>query len=234
MVKKKKKRKAGVGSLSIIKESFIGLYNIAKNPQMWKVGLVGCLLYMPTSVFAELWGIPYLKTAYHMSSMGAAGVISMIFFGWAVGGPVMGIFSDRLRQRRLPMTLGSAVAAILLCLVLYVPDVPHKLIGVILFVFGFFSSAQVIVFAVAREINSDKFSGTAIAFTNMLVMLGGVLFQPLVGVFLDTFWTGNVMNGIRLYSMGDYQIALSVLPIGLLLSVFLTFFLDETACKVKK
>lgn len=226
-------KKSGKTGASIIKESFGGLYNVAKRPQMWLVGLVGCLLYMPTSVYAELWGIPYLKSAYHMSSMAAGGVISMIFLGWAVGGPVMGLISDRLHQRRLLLTIGSAITAILLSVVLYVPDVPHSLVGPILFIFGFFSSVQVLVFAVARDVNCKNFVGTAIAFTNMLVMVGGVLFQPLVGVFLDLFWGGKIStSGVHLYTMIDYQYALAVLPLGLILSVFVTFFINESANKV--
>ena len=35
---------------------FAEILQLVKNPQMWLVGLVGFLLYLPISVFAELWG----------------------------------------------------------------------------------------------------------------------------------------------------------------------------------
>ena len=218
--------------ISTWRNAFMGLYKIIKNPQMWIVGIIGCLLYIPTSAFAELWGITYLKTAYHFTSMEAARVVSMIFLGWAVGGPIVGWFSDKISQRRLPMTIGSVVAAILLAVVFYVPNLPKGAVGLVLFAFGFFSSAQVIVFAVGREISCSKSAGTAIALTNMFVMIGGVVFQPLIGVFLDYFWSGKIVNGVHVYTLADYQTALAVLPLGLLLCVFMTFFLTETHGKV--
>jgi sugar phosphate permease len=214
------------------KSVFIGLFKIIRNPQIWVTGAIGCLMYIPTSAFAELWGNPYLQEAYHFSPQAAAQAISMIFLGWAIGGPVMGWLSDRICQRRLPMSIGSAVAALLLAIVLYVPGVSAKAVYIIFFIFGFFSSAQVIVFAVGREISPLRSAGTAVALTNMFVMIGGVLFQPLIGKVLDMFWSGQMADGIRVYSMGNFQLALSILPFGLLLTVVLSLFLRETYCRV--
>ncbi|MGB6976938.1 MAG: MFS transporter [Gammaproteobacteria bacterium] len=217
---------------SSFKSVFIGLFKIIRNPQIWVTGAIGCMMYIPTSAFAELWGNPYLQEVHHFSPQAAAQAISMIFLGWAIGGPLMGWLSDRIYQRRLPMTIGSAFAALLLAVVLYVPGVSAHAIYVIFFVFGFFSSAQVIVFAVGREISPLRSAGTAIALTNMFVMIGGVLFQPLIGKVLDMFWSGQMANGVRLYSSSNFQLALSILPLGLLLTVVISFFLRETHCRV--
>lgn len=208
-----------------------GSLRIVKNPQIWINGLIGCLLYLPTSVFAELWGIPFLSQALHFSPSAAANAISLIFLGWATGGPIAGLISDVLKQRRLPMTIGAVMAAILFSIVLYVPHVPVYAVCIIFYLFGFFSSAQVIIFAVGREISSSKTSGTAIALTNMFVMIGGVIFQPVVGILLE--WRGGkFVEGLHVYSADAYQYALAVLPFGLVLTVFLTFFLKETHCRV--
>ncbi len=69
-----------------------GLWGAIRNPQIWLNGLVGFLLYISLSAFAELWGIPYLTQAHHLSSTHAASANSMIFLGWAVGGPFWGGF----------------------------------------------------------------------------------------------------------------------------------------------
>jgi sugar phosphate permease len=217
---------------SSFKEVFAGLFKIIRNPQIWITGAMGCMMYIPTSAFAELWGNPYLQQVYHFSPQAAAEAISMIFLGWAIGGPVMGWLSDNISQRRLPMTVGSAIAALLLAVVLYMPGISTKAVYIIFFIFGFFSSAQVIVFAVGREISPSRSAGTAIALTNMFVMIGGVLFQPLIGKILDIYWTGQIANGVRMYSVSNYQLALSVLPLGLLLTVVFSFFLRETHCRV--
>jgi len=117
-------------------------------------------------------------------------------------------------------------------MVFFLPSFPVHLIGPAFFVFGVFSSVQVIVFPVGREISPRKLAGTALALTNMLVMAGGMLFQPLVGVLLDLNWSGQVVHGMHVYTVGDYRSALAVLPFGLILAVVLSFFLRETHCKV--
>lgn len=208
-----------------------GCARIVRNPQIWINGLIGCLMYLPTSVFAELWGVPFLEQALHFSPAAAANAISLIFLGWATGAPIAGLISDVLKQRRLPITIGSVMAAILMSIVLYVPHVPVYAVCIIFYLFGFFSSAEVIVFAVGREISSSKASGTAIALTNMFVMIGGVIFQPLVGILLE--WRGGQsVEGLHMYSADAYQYALAVLPLGLVLTVFLSFLLKETHCRV--
>jgi hypothetical protein len=79
-----------------------------------------------------------------------------------------------------------------------------------------------------------RIAGTAIALTNMIVMLGGKIFQPVIGHMLDDNWTTTMVNGARVYSTHAYQIALSVLPLGILLSIIITFFIRETHGDIEK
>jgi len=199
------------------------------NPQIWINGVIGCLLYLSLSAFAELWAIPYLEQASNFKSDDAAAASSMVFLGWAIGGPIMGWFSDFIRQRRLLLTMGSVVSAVLIAVVLYAPNVSARMVMAILFVCGLFSSSQILVFSVSREISPVTLSGTALALTNMMVMIGG-LFVPLIGWVLDFVWAGQMVAGARVYSVGAYQLGLSLLPAGLILAALLTLFLRETGC----
>ncbi|MCZ7598517.1 MAG: MFS transporter [Gammaproteobacteria bacterium] len=75
-------------------------------------GIVGCLL-----TFSGLWGQPFLTTHHGFTATGAAAVNTALLVAWAVGGPLFGWFSDRIRQRRLPYVVGVWVALVgwLLC-----------------------------------------------------------------------------------------------------------------------
>ncbi len=201
---------------------------ILKNPQMWILGIIGCLLYLPTSAFAELWSIPYLRSVYHFSDEHASLVNSIIFIGFTVGGPTMGLISDKLRNRRWPMILGAFGAALFVSIIIFVPNLPDSVLMILYFLVGFCYSAEIIVFAVGKELSSRDYAGTAIAVTNMFVMLGGVIFQPAIGEILDWRWTGVRHHGLRYFSTTDYHTALVVLPIGLVMAGLLTFFLKET------
>ena len=223
---------------SRLQKSLQELVLICKNKQMWIIGLYGCLVYLPTTVLAELWGIPYLMHAHNMSQGVADFANSMIFLGFTFGAPIMGTISDRIHRRRLPMAIGALGALCMILSVMYIPGLSHQVIYALLFCLGIFYGAQAIVFAAGRELAPYHAAGTAMAFTNMVVMLGGMFLQPLVGVLLDWHVKMRLPEAVaklsvkedlaKLYSGQDYQFALMLLPIGILLALVLTFIIKET------
>lgn len=213
------------------RETFLGLVKIFKNPQMWINGLIGCFMYLSLSMFAELWGIPFLTTVHHLSKHSAGIACSMVFLGWLIGGPIIGYISDMTYSRRTPMFIGLLFSAISISLVIYLPQINIGLLHLLLFLFGVFSSCEVLCFAVSRENNPKHLIATASAFTNALVMFSGIIFQPLMGKILDMFWSGQTLNNNRVYAAIDYQYALTLLPLALLLGFVLAFWLRETSDK---
>ncbi len=205
---------------------------IALNPQMWLIGAIGCLLYLPSSVFLDLWGIPYLKAVYHLNAAQAVAISGYTYIGWIISGPLIGIISDYIKRRRAPLTFTGFFAALLLCLVFYYHNLNVSQLNLIFFFIGFCCGAHPLCFALGKENNPNSVSGTAVAVTNMLIMVGGVIFQPLVGKLLDLHASGAVgADGLRLYTASDYTFALSVIPIGVALGIFLSIFLRETYCE---
>lgn len=103
-----------------------------------------------------------------------------------------------------------------------------------LFLLGFFCGTHPIVFSIIRENYRNKLSGTSTATTNFMIMMGGVIFQPVVGVLLNWHWQSHatLKNGLRTYSATDYHFALSVIPIGLALSILITLLIKETYCQL--
>jgi len=214
---------------------------IARNKQIWINGFYGCLVYLPTTVLAELWGIPYLVHAHLMTAASAEFANSMIFLGFAIGAPLMGTLSDRCHNRKIPMAIGALGSFSMITMAMYIPGLSEKSICALLFCLGLFYGAQAIVFAVGRELSPKRAAGTAMAFTNMIVMLGGMFLQPLVGVLLD--WhlklrtpmdviKSSVGSMNNLYNSSDYQFALMLLPIGIFMAFLLTFALKETHSEV--
>jgi MFS family permease len=199
---------------------------------MWLIGIIGCLLYLPASVFLDLWGISYLKNVYELTSEQAVNVSSLTFIGWIIGGPVIGAISDRIRQRRMPLVLCGGVAAALLCAVFYLPGINLFGLYIIFFLTGFCCGSHPLCFALGKENNPTRIAGTAVAITNMLIMAGGAIFQPVVGKLLDFHTTGAIgIDGLPLYSASDYTFALSIIPLGVAFGIFLSTFVKETHCE---
>lgn len=208
-------------------EFFRNVMHVLTSPEVWIIGFVGACLYTSLSVFGELWGKTYLEQAHHLTKVEAAHTISAMFLGWAVGAPIAGYFSDRSGRRVLPLVLGAFMSLICISLVLYWPGLSYVALNILLFLYGVFSATEIIVFVMAKENSGAKLSGTVFAATNMIVTLGGVIFQPLVGKLLDKFGDSGVVGGEHIYTVVDYQVALSILPLSLLMVMIAAFFLKD-------
>ena len=94
---------------------------------------------------------------------------------------------------------------------------------------GFGGSAQIVSFALVREHNPVQYNGTAIGILNALVTGAGALFQPMVGWMLDLGWDGRMVDGARIYSVGNYQMALTVLVIGCAVGILCAIAMRESS-----
>ena len=201
-----------------------------RNSQIWINGLVGCFMMAPTVIFAELWGSQYLESVHGLSKLEAPKALSMIFLGWAFGGPIMGFLSDFLRRRKIPLMLNSFATGIVLAIFVLAPGLSMKQIYLLMFLTGFFSGAEIIVFAVGRENCPSRLAATVVAVTNFVVVMGALL-QVLTGYVLDLYWSGIIVDGVKIYSRAENQMAMLILPLCSLLAFLLCFFLRETFCQ---
>lgn len=222
------------GAQLTFKQTLKGLGLVLMKRETWIIGVVGLLLYLPASAFLDLWGIPYLETAYRVSSQKAAMMISLVYCGWIIAGPLIGALSDKIRLRCAPLLVTSIFSTIFSAMAFYIPNLPMWVLYTLLFLFGVTCGSHPLVFSLSREKNPEQISGTATATTNFFIMLGGVLFQPFMGKILDWHWSGNLLDGVRIYTLADYKFALLVVPIGLFLSCILTLFIKETHCKIQE
>lgn len=200
------------------KTIFRGMCTILASYPIWLTGLIGGLLYLPTSAFAEAWGKDYIQVVHNLSSSDAALVISAIFLGFTVGGPLNGLISDYLNTRLKPIQIGGIVAASIMSIMLFVGNQPLSLLLIEAFLLGAFYSVQVIVFAIGKERSPSFAAGTAIAVINMFIMIGGVIFQPLIGHILEMGWDHHMIDGIPVYAISDYHRAAYIFPVALVLA----------------
>lgn len=206
------------------------LLGLIKNRQLWLIAIYGGLMYMATPVFAGLWGVPFLMIKMHLTKATAANYISLIFVGWAIAGPLWGIFSNRIGKRKPPLYM-STIGALLSCtFFIYSPINNGWLIQLSLLTFGLFSAGFLPAFSVAKELCSKRYVATGMSFMNMMNMIGVALAQPVIGYILDMFWQGDMNGAVRVYSLSSYTIALSLLPLAMLISLLILPRIRETYC----
>lgn len=203
-----------------------GLLEIIRNKQLWIVAIYGGLIYMCTPVFCGLWGVPFLMNKLAISKPVAANAISLVLIGWAIASPLWGIYTNYIGRRK-PSLFWSAFGTLsTLSSVIYLP-MSLTQSQVLLFLFGLFSAGFLPAFSLAKDMCQSRYVATGLSFMNMMNMIGIALAQPIVGMILDKLWTGEIQDGVRVYSHLAYQQALSLLPLGALIALCLIPFIRE-------
>lgn len=207
------------------------LYEVMKLPQVWIVSLYAGLMFVPTTGFGQLWGVPYFVERYNVGTATAGIMVSMIFFGWAVGGPLYGWISDNIGRRKLPMGFAALSTLIIMVAIMYAP-VDRIGMQILMFLLGACSSGFILAFSIVREINPLALTGTAIGFINTLNNASGALAQPVIGKLLDKLWDGKISpDGNPVYSLEMYNEAFLFLPICIAIAFIMMPLIRETFCQ---
>ncbi|HQR46562.1 MAG TPA: MFS transporter, partial [Thermoanaerobaculia bacterium] len=184
-----------------------GISSVWRNPKTWPMFFIFFGIYGTLMVFYGLWGVPYLRDVYGLSAAAAARAMSAVAIGVIVGAPLVGHLSDRvLARRRLPYALFTGAYAVLWgVLALRPAGLPAPALVPFCFLFGFSSSAMLLTWALAREVNRPRFSGIATATVNAGGFLGAAILQNAVGAILDARWAGAMENAARRYPASAYR-----------------------------
>ncbi|MEW5983628.1 MAG: MFS transporter [Acidobacteriota bacterium] len=181
--------------------------------------------------FTGLWGPPFLRARFDIPSTTAAAICSVMTICWAVASPICGHLSDKIGRRR-PIYLSGAVAATIgFAVMFYVPGLPLWLFVALAGVSSAACGAVILGFAFAKESVPVLFLGTVSGAVNVGNMVGPTLLQPAIGAVLDHRWSGRTADGLRVYGLADYQVALLLMVGWLAIACVLIAFTRETYCK---
>jgi predicted MFS family arabinose efflux permease len=202
---------------------------LLSSKNIWILAIANLLLVGALEGFADVWGVPFLMTAYSFSKSDAAFLSSFIFIGMLFGGPVLALLSRWLGNYRVLALCGVGLAlAFVLLLSLWVSS--WWMLSSLFFVIGLLCCYQVLIFATGSALVSAELLGLSIAFLNCVNMLGGSFFHTLIGSMMDTFWSGTLdAQGMRLYSLASFQHALSLIPVCACIGTLLIYLLGRKA-----
>ena len=208
-----------------------GVVAVITNPQSWACAGIGFGMTAIMLAFAGLWAVPWLNSVYGYPVSAAAGVASSLFFGWAIGAPVMGWLSDHTGKRRPVMLVGIICNTVIFSVVLFAGFSALPVMVFLFFILGLSGSMMTVAFGSMREVNSPRHSATAMGLVNMCVVGSGAVMQPVIGWLLDLNWDGRVVEGARIYGASAYTTAFSVLIASNLLALVSILLLRETYCR---
>ena len=209
------------------------LLKIVRGRTLIQAGFIGCSLYMSLSVLAEQWGNTYIQKVLGANAQTASYFVDMIFFGWFVGSPLHGYLSEKLASRKRILSWGCALSIFsILPVIIWPTDLSHWELGALLFLFGFFCSSEINCFAVAHDLVERRLTATAVGLMNAMVMVSGMILQPLFAFLVDYFSVEHpTVHTSVMYSVTDYQRALWMIPIFLAARRLLSPCLSKTVMK---
>ena len=208
-----------------------GTIAVAANPQTWACAGAGFGMTAIMLAFSGLWAVPWLRDVHDYSTPAAAAVASLLFFGWALGAPLMGWLSDYSGRRKPVLLAGVLCNTALFAALLFSGLRAPAALSAVFFLLGVSGSMMTVVFGSMREVNSSAHASTAMGLLNMFVIGSGAVMQPLIGWLLDANWDGGLLDGARIYAPENYTAAFSVLFASNLLALVCVLILRETYCK---
>ncbi|WP_251343236.1 MFS transporter [Haloplanus halophilus] len=197
----------GAGAASLA-EVVGNVRTVVAERETWLMGVVlFCVLGVNFTVLG-LWGVPFLVDTYAVSLARASTFVLVGNVGFVLGSPLLGALSDRL-GRRTELVVASALlfTAAYAALVL-VP--PLAVVGAVFFVALLTNGGVALVFTVGKERHDPSVAGTVTGVVNGFGYLGAATLPALLGAVLDAYWTGEVLNGARVYTVVGYRVAFGI------------------------
>ena len=197
---------------------FRDIYHVLSMPQLWIIGLVGCFMFTPMQIFVS-WAKTFFTQNYHVNDAVAGQITSMLFCGMVIGAPVSGWVASQIHNKKILLMAGSLFSS--LCMsALLLQTWSITTASLLMFAIGCFVGIQQLIFVYAKELVRPHLIATSIASANMIVNLSSYI-QPYVGGMLV------LSPGSNHYTFSSWQFALSIIPLSLILSFILVFFIQS-------
>ena len=139
------------------------------------------------TVFALMWGVPYLTVAQGVSSHAAGILLTISVIAAISAGIVIGIFTGRHPHRRSRLVLAIIAGnALVWTVVLALPDkAPLWLLVVLIVVISVGGPGSMVGFDFARTFNARATLGTATGMVNMGGFVASLLVMQAMGMIID-------------------------------------------------
>lgn len=139
------------------------------------------------TVFALMWGVPYLTTAQGLSRGAAGLLLTLSVLTSVAAGVLIGLFTGRNPHRRSNVVLGIIVSnALMWTVVLAQPSpAPHWLLVALVVVISVGGPGSMVGFDFARTFNPATTLGTAQGIVNMGGFLASLLVMQAMGMVMD-------------------------------------------------
>lgn len=159
------------------------------------------------TVFALLWGVPYLISGQGLSTGQASALLTLLVLAGIVAGPVIGEVTARhpLRRSWLVLTIIAVTAAVWTAVLAQPGRAPLWLLIVLVLVLAIGGPGSLIAFDYARTFNPSSRMGTAQGMVNVGGFVASLLVVQAIGLVLGATG-GYTPAAFRLAWLAQYPV----------------------------
>ncbi|MCF6774985.1 MFS transporter [Thiotrichales bacterium 19X7-9] len=162
-----------------------GMLKLLKSKLIWLNAIWAGCIYVPTVVITSQYGVYFFNQMFHKSQYQAATLISVLLLGWIICSPLIVYLVAKLKWLNQIVSFFLAMLLINILMIGFLPDLAIHHLTLLIFMFGLFSSVQVIVWQCFNQICDTSISGIGIAVTNMIITAVTEVGQLFSGAILD-------------------------------------------------
>ena len=169
-----------------------------------------------------MWASSFIQSKLNCGPREASLINAIFFLGTGVSCPVFGWLGARLTRRKPLIFASSFSTTILFMMLMYWPTQSHFWVASLMFMVGLCCGAYILAYPIANELSPADSLSTCTGFINTLALVTTPLLQPFVGYLLDLVSTSGTH-----YTLANYQCALLVIPVSLIIACVLACYLPE-------
>lgn len=160
------------------------------------------------TVFAMLWGYPFLVSGEGLEPRVASNLLVVMTFTAMAAGPLVAAFTARVPYRRSHLVLGivTAIVTVWAVVLLWPGPAPLWLLVLLVVVTAIGGPGSMVGFDLARTFHPSSRLGRATAVVNIGGFTASLVTIALIGVILDQLEPA----GPEAYTLDDFRIAMSV------------------------
>lgn len=158
--------------------------------------------------FVLLWGTPFLTGGVGLTKPVAGTLLSLAIVSGMVSGVLLGPLTSRFAERRVVITMGTVIAAMLVWGAVFVwpGSPPVWLLAVLMIVIASGGPASMVAFDIGRSHTPRSLSGFSTGFINTAGFTSALLVIMLIGLILDWQGAGSPDS----YTLGAFEWAFAV------------------------
>lgn len=212
--------------------SNIALLDVIKKVLMkketWFIALYSAFIIAPTITYFGIWQVPFLKLAYKLSGSAAALINFVNILGFAVGAPLFGWLSTRLKSRKTLMIIGPLLSVLFFCIKVYLPFISLPVLALTSFLSTFFLAPTILAYTLIHEKNLPLVTATVIG----ILLVGNNIIRFFQDIFLDAM-LGKAGNSLAEVALPTIQGTFLLIPISTLVGIlFILLVKDSKAVQI--